>query len=135
VIVFTNGCFDILHRGHVEYLEQAKQLGNWLVVGLNSDASVRRLKGDGRPFNCEEDRLAVLFALRCVDEVLIFDEDTPLKLIQTIKPDIVVKGGDYKPEDVVSNGLPVVILPFIVNHSTTRTLHALNGNRKQGLGQ
>ena len=129
MIIFTNGCFDILHRGHVEYLEQAKQLGDWLVVGLNSDASVRRLKGDGRPFNCEEDRLAVLFALRCVDEVLIFDEDTPLKLIQTIKPDIVVKGGDYAPEDVVSNGLPVVILPFIVNHSTTRTLHAINGNR------
>ena len=127
--VFTNGCFDILHRGHVEYLEQAKQLGDWLVVGLNSDASVRKLKGDGRPFNCEEDRLAVLFALRCVDEVLIFDEDTPLRLIQTIKPDIVVKGGDYAPEDVVSNGLPVVILPFIVNHSTTRTLHAINGNR------
>ena len=129
MIVFTNGCFDILHRGHVEYLEQAKQLGDWLVVGLNSDASVRKLKGDGRPFNCEEDRLAVLFALRCVDEVLIFDEDTPLRLIQTIKPDIVVKGGDYAPEDVVSNGLPVVILPFIVNHSTTRTLHAINGNR------
>jgi D-beta-D-heptose 7-phosphate kinase/D-beta-D-heptose 1-phosphate adenosyltransferase len=133
--VFTNGCFDILHRGHVEYLEQAKQLGDWLVVGLNSDASVRRLKGDGRPFNCEEDRLVVLFALGCVDEVLIFDEDTPLRLIQTIKPDIVVKGGDYTPENVVSNGLPVVILPYIVNHSTTRTLHAINGNRTKRLGQ
>lgn len=134
MIVFTNGCFDILHRGHVEYLEQAKQRGDWLVVGLNSDASVRRLKGDGRPFNCEEDRMAVLVALRCVDEVLIFDEDTPLRLIQTIKPDIVVKGGDYAPENVVSNGLPVVILPFIGNHSTTRTLHAINGNRTKGLG-
>jgi D-beta-D-heptose 7-phosphate kinase/D-beta-D-heptose 1-phosphate adenosyltransferase len=127
MLVFTNGCFDILHRGHIEYLKEAAKIGS-LVVGLNSDASVRRLKGETRPINNQEDRKAMLLALRCVDEVIIFDEDTPLDLIKRIDPDVIVKGGDYQPDQVVSNGLPVVILPFVANHSTTRALYAINWN-------
>ena len=100
-IVFTNGCFDIIHRGHVEYLQKAKELGDILILGLNSDDSVRRLKGASRPINNETDRAIVLSALECIDYVVIFDEDTPLELIKFIKPDILVKGGDYKIEEVV----------------------------------
>ena len=125
--VFTNGCFDILHRGHIEYLEQSKKLGNRLVVGLNSDNSVKRLKGETRPINNQQDRQRALEALRCVDEVRIFDEDTPYNLIKDIKPDIVTKGGDYKPEDVVGNDLAkVVILPYVENYSTTNIVSKLN---------
>jgi rfaE bifunctional protein nucleotidyltransferase chain/domain len=95
MIVFTNGCFDVLHRGHIDYLEKSKKLGTKLIIGLNSDASVRRLK-IGRPINTQEDRKSVLLSLRCVDEVIIFDDDTPLNLIQSLKPNILTKGGDYK---------------------------------------
>jgi D-beta-D-heptose 7-phosphate kinase/D-beta-D-heptose 1-phosphate adenosyltransferase len=119
--VFTNGCFDILHRGHIEYLKEAAKIGS-LVVGLNSDASVRRLKGETRPINNQEDRKAMLLALRYVDEVIIFDEDTPLELIKRIDPDVVVKGGDYKPDQVVSGGKPVIIMPMLNGYSTTKMI-------------
>jgi D-beta-D-heptose 7-phosphate kinase/D-beta-D-heptose 1-phosphate adenosyltransferase len=122
--VFTNGCFDILHRGHIEYLKEAAKIGS-LVVGLNSDASVRRLKGETRPINNQEDRKAMLLALRYVDEVIIFDEDTPLELIKRIDPDVVVKGGDYKPDQVVSGGKPVIIMPMLNGYSTTKMICGL----------
>ena len=93
-IVFTNGCFDILHRGHVEYLQKARELGDLLILGLNSDDSVKRLKGNDRPINNEIDRAIVLAALECINYISIFDEDTPLELIKIVKPDILVKGGD-----------------------------------------
>lgn len=126
-VVFTNGCFDILHRGHIEYLEQSKSLGNKLVVGLNSDESVKRLKGDSRPINNQDDRYKALKALRCVDEVYIFDDDTPYNLIKNVEPDIITKGGDYKPEDVVGNDLAdIVILPYVENYSTTDIVSKLN---------
>ena len=126
-IVFTNGCFDILHRGHIEYLEQSKALGSQLIVGLNSDASVKRLKGPSRPINNEDDRKHALLALRCIDKVIIFDEDTPHDLIKYIKPDIITKGGDYKPEDVIGNELAdVIILPYVKDYSTTKIVSKLN---------
>ncbi len=100
-IVFTNGVFDILHRGHVEYLEEARALGDRLVVGLNTDASVRRLKGPSRPIVGEGDRAAVVRALACVDLVVLFDEDTPLALLEAVRPHVLVKGGDYSPETIV----------------------------------
>jgi len=132
MLVFTNGCFDILHVGHVAYLEQSRALGKYLVVGLNSDASVRRLKGGTRPINTQEDRKRMLLALRCVDAVYIFDEDTPLGLIRRVKPDIITKGGDYRAEDVVGHGLAkVVILPYVEGKSTTGVIDACRG---QGLG-
>ena len=125
--VFTNGCFDILHRGHVEYLKRSRALGAKLIVGLNSDSSVRRLKGSSRPVNSQEDRKAVLESLDCVDEVVIFDEDTPFVLIKSVKPDIITKGGDYSTEQVVGNDLAdVVIIPFVQGYSTTKTLELLN---------
>jgi len=105
MLIFTNGCFDILHVGHLQYLEQSKNLGDRLVVGLNSDASVRRLKGPSRPVNSQADRKRMLEALRCVDEVVIFDEDTPYDLIVSLQPDVVTKGGDYAAEDIVGYGL------------------------------
>jgi len=107
-VVFTNGCFDILHRGHVEYLNQAKALGKYLVIGLNSDSSVKKLKGDGRPVNNEIDRAYVLSNIKCVDAVIIFEEDTPYDLIYSVKPDFLVKGGDWKEEQIV--GSDIVIL-------------------------
>jgi D-beta-D-heptose 7-phosphate kinase/D-beta-D-heptose 1-phosphate adenosyltransferase len=100
-IVFTNGCFDLLHAGHVALLEEAAGLGDFLVVGMNSDASVRRLKGWNRPYNSEEDRRAVLAAIRHVDAVVIFDEETPLRLITEIRPDVLVKGADYGEGEIV----------------------------------
>lgn len=125
ITVFTNGCFDILHRGHIEYLRQSKGLGDRLIVGVNSDASVKRLKGEDRPINNQEDRCALLKALRFVDEVIVFNADTPIDLITMLRPDIITKGGDYKPEDVVGNRLAkVVILPYRENYSTTRLLDA-----------
>jgi D-beta-D-heptose 7-phosphate kinase/D-beta-D-heptose 1-phosphate adenosyltransferase len=132
MLVFTNGCFDILHVGHVAYLEQSRALGKYLVVGLNSDASVRRLKGGTRPINAQEDRKRMLLALRCVDAVYIFEEDTPLGLIKRVRPDIITKGGDYRAEDVVGHGLAkVVILPYVEGKSTTGVIDACRG---QGLG-
>jgi len=123
-IVFTNGCFDILHRGHVNYLQASRQLGSRLIVGVNSDESVKRLKGGNRPINAVEDRVAILKALRCVDEVVVFEENTPIELIQKIAPDIITKGGDYNPEQVVGYGLAnVIIIPFVEGFSTTRILN------------
>ncbi len=124
-IVFTNGCFDILHRGHVSYLRRARELGDVLVVGVNSDASIRRLKGPTRPINTLEDRLTVLAALRCVDHLLPFDEDTPHELVRLVRPDIFVKGGDYTrdrlPEAALVEELGGVvrILPLVEDRSTT----------------
>jgi D-beta-D-heptose 7-phosphate kinase/D-beta-D-heptose 1-phosphate adenosyltransferase len=133
MIVFTNGCFDILHVGHLQYLEQSKALGTKLVVGLNSDESVRRLKGPPRPVNSQEDRKRLLLALRCVDEVIIFNEDTPYELIKRIRPDIITKGGDYAAEKVVGSDLSrVVILTYVPHKSSTRILE--HAGRQEGLG-
>ena len=124
-IVFTNGCFDILHRGHVEYLEKAKSYGDRLIVGLNSDKSVQRLKGNTRPFVSEEDRGIVLAALQSVDAVVIFSEDTPLKLISNIIPDVLIKGGDYNIEDIVGREIveknegKVITIKFIEGKSSS----------------
>ncbi len=120
-VVFTNGCFDILHRGHVTYLIQAASLGKHLIVGLNTDSSVRRLKGEHRPINNELDRAFMVSSLRCVDEVVLFDEDTPAQLLSELCPDILVKGGDYKKEDVIGReyAKDVKILPFVKGYSTT----------------
>jgi rfaE bifunctional protein nucleotidyltransferase chain/domain len=127
-IVFTNGCFDLLHRGHIYYLARARALGDLLVVGLNSDASVSRLKGPGRPVNTEQSRAEVLGALVMVDLVIIFEEDTPLRLITALRPDVLVKGGDYNREDIVgyrevtSWGGEVVTIPMLKGYSTTSML-------------
>jgi rfaE bifunctional protein nucleotidyltransferase chain/domain len=128
-LVFTNGCFDILHRGHVTYLAQARALGASLLMGVNSDASVKRLgKGDDRPVNCLEDRMAVLAALECVSLVTWFDEDTPLKLILACTPDILVKGGDWTMDaivgatEVLAWGGKVHSIPFLHARSTTALL-------------
>ncbi|MDD2683066.1 MAG: D-glycero-beta-D-manno-heptose 1-phosphate adenylyltransferase [Candidatus Cloacimonetes bacterium] len=104
-VVFTNGCFDILHAGHVLYLEEARRLGDVLVLGLNSDASVRRLKGDSRPINPQSERSIVVAALEAVDFVCIFDEDTPYELIKALQPDVLVKGGDWQVQDIVGSDL------------------------------
>ncbi len=126
--VFTNGCFDIVHRGHIEMLKASKQLGDWLVVGVNTDHSVRRLKGESRPVNNESDRKVLLESLDFVDEVILFDEDTPLELIQRVQPNIITKGGDYTVDTVVGNQLAkVVILPTVEDYSTTRTIEVING--------
>lgn len=120
-IVFTNGCFDILHLGHISYLREAKSYGDILVVGLNSNESVRRLKGDSRPINDESDRAQILRELECVDFVIIFDEDTPLNLIRQIQPDILVKGADYKGKEVVGSEIvsDVRLVDFVPNKSTS----------------
>lgn len=127
-VVFTNGCFDLLHVGHVKYLQQARKLGDLLVLGLNSDASIRRLKGPKRPLIGEEERAHILAALDCIDYVTIFDEDTPLELIETLQPQVLVKGGDYTPETVVGKELVeswggrVELIRFVEGKSTTRTI-------------
>lgn len=128
-LVFTNGCFDVLHRGHVTYLAQARALGATLIVGVNSDASVKRLgKGDDRPVNHEADRMAVLAALEAVSLVVPFEEDTPLNLILACKPDVLVKGGDWAPENIVGSrevlgwGGTVHSIPFLHERSTTALL-------------
>ena len=130
-IVFTNGCFDILHRGHVTYLNQAKSLGDVLIVGVNSDRSVRGLKGEGRPVNNENDRAFILDNLRSVDFVMIFDEDTPYNIIKEIVPEFLVKGGDWKEEDIVGldivkkSGGSVMSLNFINDYSTTGIINKM----------
>lgn len=130
-VVFTNGCFDILHRGHVSYLNEAKSLGDVLIVGLNSDASVKRLKGESRPINNEEDRKFVLENLKAIDHVEIFREDTPLNLIKEVLPDTLVKGGDWKPEQIVgsqevmANGGKVRSLNFVNGFSTTNVINKI----------
>ena len=124
-IAFTNGCFDILHEGHIYSLSQAAQEADYLVVGVNADASVKKLKGDSRPVNNEHSRATVLASLIMVDAVIVFEEDTPLELIKAILPDVLVKGGDYKVEDiagskeVIANGGRVIINPILEGFSTT----------------
>lgn len=128
--VFTNGVFDVLHRGHVTYLFQARSLGSVLIVALNSDDSVKRLKGPKRPYHTLEDRLFTVASLESVDYVTYFDEDTPLELIKLLKPKILVKGGDYDVAkivggaEVIANGGVVKTLPFVDGHSTTKILNA-----------
>lgn len=127
-IVFTNGCFDILHPGHLDYLIKAKGFGDILIVGLNSDISVKRLKGTSRPILNEQDRAFMLSCLEAVDAVVIFSENTPIKTIEAIKPDIHVKGGDYKEDDlpeaktVKNNGGKIEIVPFLKGYSTTKII-------------
>ena len=130
-IVFTNGCFDILHVGHIRYLQEAARLGDILIVGLNSDASVKRLKGPERPINNENERAEMLGALGFIDYVAIFEEDTPLELIKMIQPDVLVKGGDYEPDEVVGKkeveerGGKLVLIPFVEGKSTTNIIEKI----------
>lgn len=132
-IVFTNGCFDILHSGHVSYLNEAKEQGDVLVVGLNSDKSVKRLKGEARPINSERDRKYLLENLKCVDLVIIFEQDTPYELISTLKPAVLVKGGDWAVDQIVghdivlANGGVVKSLSFKDGYSTTNILAQVQG--------
>ncbi|MCQ2308660.1 MAG: D-glycero-beta-D-manno-heptose 1-phosphate adenylyltransferase [Bacteroidales bacterium] len=131
-IVFSNGCFDILHRGHVEYLSKAAAKGDVLIIGLNTDASVRRLKGPSRPVNDENARAFVLAALGFVSAVTLFDEDTPYQLINKVQPDVLVKGSDYKPEDIVGYGIVmakggcVETIDLVEGFSTTKTIEKLS---------
>jgi D-glycero-beta-D-manno-heptose 1-phosphate adenylyltransferase len=130
-IVFTNGCFDILHVGHVKYLNNARSLGDVLFLGLNSDASVRGLKGEERPINKQVDRKYILENLSCVDFVEIFEEETPLELIKSVKPHFLVKGGDWKPTDIVghevvsASGGEVLSLNFVEGKSTTNIINSI----------
>tara|TARA_Y100000593_G_scaffold85655_1_gene163026 strand:- start:1519 stop:1956 length:438 start_codon:yes stop_codon:yes gene_type:complete len=140
--IFTNGCFDVLHYGHIRLLQYCKNYNAIafagktihpdVIVGLNSDSSVKRLKGDSRPINSQYQRAAVLRSLRFVDEVHIFEEDTPYELIKKLKPDIIVKGGDYKKEDVVGNDLAhVLIFDYINGYSTTSIIEKSSNDSKQ----
>ena len=130
-IVFTNGCFDLLHVGHVRYLAQAKKLGDFLIIGLNSDSSVKELKGEDRPINSFEDRATLLSAIESVDSVIMFEEQTPENLIKDIVPDILVKGGDYNIEDIVGyqtvmqNGGQVKTLSFYDGYSSTNYINKI----------
>ena len=127
-IVFTNGCFDLLHRGHIYYLAGAREMGDLLVVGLSSDSSVRILNGEGRPVNDQAARAGVLGALVMVDYIILFEEDTPLNLIRSVRPDVLVKGGDYKIEEIVGHsevtswGGSVVTIPLLEGYSTSSIL-------------
>jgi len=130
-IVFTNGCFDLLHIGHIRYLEEAKALGDVLVIGVNSDSSVRKLKGPKRPILPEEERTEILSGLGCVDYITIFDERDPLKLITSLHPDVLVKGGDWTKDQIVGSevversGGEVVILPFVQGASTSNLINII----------
>ncbi len=132
-VVFTNGVFDLLHPGHVDVVDAARREGDVLVVGVNSDASVRRLKGPERPVRSEADRAFVLAALESVDVVVVFDEDTPFSLVQALQPDVIVKGGDYAPASIVgadivaARGGRVVVVPIRVGQSTTSIIERLRG--------
>ncbi|HYW95284.1 MAG TPA: D-glycero-beta-D-manno-heptose 1-phosphate adenylyltransferase [Bacteroidales bacterium] len=132
-IVFTNGCFDILHRGHIDYLYKAAQLGDILIIGLNSDASVRRIKGPERPLQDEDSRAMILAALEFTDYVIMFDEDTPYELITAVQPDILVKGSDYKAEDIVgydivtAKGGRVITIGFLPGYSTSAIVDKIRG--------
>lgn len=127
-IVFTNGCFDILHLGHIYYLNKARSLGDILIIGLNSDASVKNLKGDMRPINQQKARAQLLAALLCTDYITIFEEDTPLELIKIVRPDILVKGGDYTPDKIAgadfvrSYGGSIQIIPYLEGYSTSNII-------------
>ncbi|BCD62725.1 D-beta-D-heptose 7-phosphate kinase / D-beta-D-heptose 1-phosphate adenosyltransferase [Nitratiruptor sp. YY08-26] len=129
-VVFTNGCFDILHLGHVKYLQKAKELGDILIVGLNSDSSVKRLKGKSRPINPQYDRAYILASLEAVDYVVIFDEDTPYELIKKIEPDILVKGADYKDKEVVGSDIAkeTILIEFVDGKSTTKIIERIQNN-------
>ena len=130
-IVFTNGCFDLLHMGHLSTLYAASKEGDILVVAVNTDESVKRLKGESRPINKLNDRMMMLAAIECVDYVCPFSEDTPLELIKQLKPNIIVKGGDYTPEQVVGYGYAnVVTVPFIDGKSTTNTINEIGATKK-----
>jgi rfaE bifunctional protein nucleotidyltransferase chain/domain len=137
-LVFTNGCFDILHRGHIDYLAKAADLGSILIVGLNTDASVKRIKGGSRPVNNEYDRALLLSALYFVNAVILFDEDTPYRLIHVIQPDILVKGGDYRAEEIVGNdivtakGGQIVIIDLLPGYSTTSLFNKIKKLHEQG---
>ncbi len=130
-IVFTNGCFDILHPGHIDYLEKARRLGDRLVIGLNTDASVQRLKGENRPIQDENARARLLAALEFVDGVCHFDEETPYELIRLLEPDVLVKGADYQPEEIVgydllqARGGEVMTLEFLEGYSTTKIINKI----------
>ncbi len=128
-LVFTNGCFDLLHVGHVRYLEEAKSFGDVLILGLNSDASVRRLKGEERPINAEADRAYILAALKSVDYVVVFDEETPYELIRAVRPDVLVKGGDYEGKEVVGSDIAgeTKLVQFVEGKSTTSTICKIRG--------
>lgn len=127
-IVFSNGCFDIIHRGHIEYLAKASDWGDKFIIGLNTDASIKRLKGPSRPVNNQDARAIVLAALQFVDAVVLFDEDTPYNLIKAVQPDVLVKGNDYKPEDIVgydivtAKGGVVTTVELVKGYSTTNTI-------------
>ena len=127
-IIFTNGCFDLIHFGHVKYLEDAKKYGDVLIVGLNSDSSVKKLKGDNRPINNQSDRALILAALEVVDYVVIFDDDTPHDLIKKIKPDVLVKGGDYKGKKVSGANFSkeLKLIDFIEGRSTSNLIEKIN---------
>ena len=131
VIVFSNGCFDILHSGHCKYLSEAKKLGDILIVGLNTDKSVKNLKGNSRPINNQNDRAYVLSSLKSVDYVVFFDEETPLNLIKKILPDVLVKGDDYRIEDIVgadtviNNGGKVITIPLVAGKSTSALIEKI----------
>lgn len=137
-LVFTNGCFDVLHRGHVEYLAAARAMGDLLVVAVNDDDSVRRLKGPGRPVNPAQDRALVLAALQSVDHVVVFGEETPVALVERVRPDVYVKGGDYRPEElpeariVLGYGGRVRILPYLEGRSTTALLERASTSHAVG---
>lgn len=130
-IVFTNGCFDLLHPGHIDYLQRARQLGDALIIGLNSDVSVRGLKGPLRPINPLPDRAVMLGALACVDLIVPFDEETPIKVISALLPDILVKGGDYRADDIAGarevrdHGGEVVVMPFIPGYSSSALIRRI----------
>ncbi|MEO7966397.1 MAG: D-glycero-beta-D-manno-heptose 1-phosphate adenylyltransferase [Gemmatimonadaceae bacterium] len=134
-VVFTNGVFDLLHSGHVDVLRAARSEGDLLVVGLNSDASVRRLKGPARPVRTEAERAYVLAALECVDGVVVFDDDTPLSLVELLEPDVIVKGGDYSEASIVGarevrqRGGRVVVVPLTPGQSTTSIIEKLRAQR------
>lgn len=136
-VVFTNGCFDLLHYGHIDYLEKARSLGDRLIVGLNGDESIRRLKGTDRPITPLESRARVLAALECVDLVVSFEEDTPLHLIETLHPDILAKGGDYTIETIVgsdfvlSRGGEVEIIPLVEGYSTSSIVESIEARHAQ----
>ncbi len=130
-IVFTNGCFDILHQGHIDYLAKAASLGDVLILGLNSDSSVQRIKGEGRPVQSEKSRAMILAALQFVNIVVLFDEDTPYSLIKSVQPDFLVKGSDYKAEQIVgydivsAKGGEVVTIDFLEGHSTSGIINRI----------
>lgn len=134
-IVFTNGCFDILHRGHIEYLAKAASNGDVLIVGLNTDKSVKKVKGSGRPYQDEKSRALILASLRFVTAVILFNEETPYELIKLIQPDVLVKGGDYEPDEIVgydivkSKGGKVITIDYVDGYSSSEIIEKLSQNK------